>query len=100
MRPFLLFVAAIAFCLSAAASPAPTGLDAYLKKPEPVYRWEKTGEQTVDGCRVSDLHLVSQVWQGITWEHHLQIFRPEKLEHREFCTLYNTGGSGSEGNTQ
>jgi PhoPQ-activated pathogenicity-related protein len=43
---------------------------------------------------------VSQVWHGITWEHRLQIFRPEKLEYPQFCTLYNTGGSGSERNTQ
>jgi len=75
-------------------------LDAFLKKPEPAYRWEKRGEQEIDGCRVYDLHLVSQVWQGITWEHRLQIFRPEKLEHPEFCTLYNTGGSGSDSNAQ
>ena len=75
-------------------------LDAFLKKPEPAYRWEKRGEQEIDGCRIYDLHLVSQVWQGITWEHRLQIFRPEKLEHPEFCTLYNTGGSGSDSNTQ
>jgi len=81
------------------AGPARADLDEYLKRPEPAYRWEKRGEQTIDGCKVYDLHLVSQVWQGHTWEHRLQIFRPEKLEYPRFCALYNTGGAGSAGNT-
>ena len=72
----------------------------FFRKPEPAYRWEKRSEQEIDGCRVYDLHLVSQTWQGITWEHRLQIFRPERMQHPEFCALYNTGGSGSDANTQ
>lgn len=75
-------------------------LDAYLAKPEPAYRWEKRGEETRDGCTIYDLHLVSQTWQGMNWEHRLQIFRPAKLAHPRFCALYNTGGSGSESNTR
>jgi PhoPQ-activated pathogenicity-related protein len=75
-------------------------LDSFLKKPEPAYHWEKRGEQEIDGCRIDDLRLVSQTWQGIRWEHRLQIFRPDKLAHPEFCALYNTGGSGSEANTR
>src|SRR5690242_779824 len=75
-------------------------LNSFFKKPEPAYHWEKRGEQELDGCKIYDLHLVSQVWQGITWEHRIQIFRPENLDHPEFCTLYNTGGSGSDSNTQ
>ena len=51
-------------------------LQAYFKKPEPVYTWEKRGEETRDGCKIYDLHMVSQTWQGIVWEHRLQIFRP------------------------
>jgi len=82
------------------SAPAHADLDAFLKKPEPAYHWQKQGEQEIDGCKVYDLHLTSQVWQGITWEHRLQLFRPAKLEHPEFCALYNTGGSGSEGNTR
>jgi PhoPQ-activated pathogenicity-related protein len=94
LLPIALFVTA------SAAAPARADLDAYFRKPEPSYRWEKRGEQTVDGCKVYDLHLVSQVWQGITWEHRLQVVRPEKLDYPGFCTIYNTGGSGSSGNTQ
>ena len=81
------------------AIPGRADLAAYFAKPEPLYKWEKRGEQTSNGCKVYDLHLVSQEWQGIKWEHRLQVFYPEKIEHPEFCTIYNTGGSGSAGNT-
>src|SRR4051812_14090206 len=100
MRRLLLLAAAATLCVSAAAGPPKGGLDTYLKKPEPAYRWEKRGEQEIEGCKVYDLHLVSQVWQGITWEHRLLLYRPANLEHPEFCALYNTGGSGSEANNQ
>jgi PhoPQ-activated pathogenicity-related protein len=92
----LLLLAAVA---ALAPRPARADLDEYLKRPEPAYRWEKRGETTQDGVRIYDLFLVSQTWQGIVWEHRLQVFRPERLVHPEFCTVYNTGGSGSAGNT-
>src|SRR5262249_22131425 len=99
--PATLLVAAMAALLvGLTPNPAHADLDSFLKKPEPAYHWRKQGEQEIDGCKVYDLHLTSQVWQGITWEHRLQLFRPAKLEHPEFCALYNTGGSGSEGNTR
>lgn len=87
-------------CVFGIAVPAHADLDAYLKKPEPVYKWEKKGEQKMDGCTVYDLHLVSQTWQGIVWEHRLQIFRPDKVDYPNFCTVYNTGGGGSDTNTR
>jgi PhoPQ-activated pathogenicity-related protein len=92
------FVATVLTCIAPVAAHA--DLDTLLRQPEPVYHWEKRGEQEIDGGKLYDLHLTSQVWQGITWEHRLQIFRPAKLAHPEFCALYNTGGSGSEGNTR
>lgn len=76
------------------AGQARADLAAYLKKPEPAYRWEKRGEERADGGTIYDLHLVSQVWQGITWTHRVQIFRPDNIEHPHFCTLLNTGGNG------
>src|SRR5262245_30065246 len=83
----------LVFLAALGRSPARADLDSYLRKPEAAYRWEKRGEEVVDGCRVYDLHLVSQVWQGITWEHRIQVFRPEKLDFPRFCAIYNTGGS-------
>ncbi|MCW3094456.1 MAG: PhoPQ-activated pathogenicity-related protein [Chthonomonadaceae bacterium] len=76
--------------------PSRADLDSYLSKPEPVYKWEKTGEKKLDGGAVIDLHLVSQTWQGGVWQHRLVIFRPENPVRTDFCTLFNTGGNGSD----
>lgn len=95
MKQLLLILALFGLLLV----PAPRShadLDAYLKRPEPVYKWEKTGETKVQGCTIYDLHLVSQTWQGIVWEHHLQIYRVDNMAHPHFCALLNTGGSGSK----
>ncbi len=73
-------------------------LDSYFKKPEACFKWEKTGEQTVDGCKVVDLALTSQEWQGIEWKHRVTIARPEKIEFPKFCMILNTGGNGGRPN--
>lgn len=67
----------------------------YLRKPEPAYRWEKRGEQKADGVTIYDIHLVSQTWQGIVWQHRILYFVPDKLTYPNFCGLMNTGGNGS-----
>jgi PhoPQ-activated pathogenicity-related protein len=86
-------------CLNGAAR-ARADLNAYLKRPESVYRWEKRDQTEVNGVTVYDLHLVSQTWQGHVWEHRLQIFRPDELTYPHFCALLNTGGKGSQEETE
>jgi PhoPQ-activated pathogenicity-related protein len=80
----------------AATRTARADLDEYLAKPEPAYKWEKTNESTIAGCKVYELHLVSQEWQGKPWEHRLYLIKPEKLDHPGFCTIFNTGGRGAD----
>ncbi|MCX6380589.1 MAG: PhoPQ-activated protein PqaA family protein [Armatimonadetes bacterium] len=58
--------------------------------------WEKQGEKQVDGVTVTDLHLISQTWQGMIWEHRLMLFRPPNSTFPNFCTLLNTGGRGGD----
>src|SRR5581483_11339376 len=95
MRRFLApLVAAVALL---APSTARADLDEYLAQPEPSYKWEKRGEETVDGCKAYELYLVSQEWQGRPWEHRLYLVKPEKLDNPKFCILYNTGGHGGKG---
>ncbi len=48
----------------------------------------------VEGGTAYDLRLVSLEWQGLRWEHRLQVFRPERLSHPGFCGLVNTGEGG------
>ena len=72
-------------------------LAAYMAKPEPAYKWEKRGELKVEGGVGYDLHLVSQTWQGMNWEHRLILFIPDKPQYPHLCTLMNTGGNGGAG---
>ncbi len=74
-------------------------LQGYMKKPEPLYKWDKVSETRAEGGTVYELHLVSQEWQGHVWEHKLQIFRPDNLKYPHFCTLLNTGGNGGNSET-
>ncbi|HET6385972.1 MAG TPA: PhoPQ-activated protein PqaA family protein [Armatimonadota bacterium] len=87
----------VLFC--AVEQPAMADIGAYVRKPDPAFQWEQRGVQEIDGVRVYDLHLTSLVWQGITWEHRLQIFQPIHPDRPHFCSLYNTGGGGSAENT-
>lgn len=93
MRIALRLFPVLLVCLTASAQ---ADLKAYLSRPEAAYRWEKRGVHTVEGGKVYDLHLVSQTWQGITWDHRLQLYYPDQPRHAGFCTLLNTGGNGDE----
>jgi PhoPQ-activated pathogenicity-related protein len=97
-RRTFLFLGPLALT-AAASTPVRADLDEYLARPEPAYRWGKTSEQKLDGCTVTELQMTSQVWQGIPWEHKIQIFRPDAVKNPEFCAIYNTGGNGSAANT-
>ena len=90
-------VAAVAALLALGAPRAARAdLDAYLAKAEPLFKWEKKGQETISGCTAYDLRLVSQEWQGKPWEHRLVLVVPEKVEHPSLCTIFNTGGRGGK----
>jgi len=95
MRRFARLLLSALVLVSAAHLSARADLAQYLAKPEPVFSWKKNDEKTLTGGKVYDLHLVSQEWQGIRWEHRLQLFVPDKCDNPSLCTLMNTGGSGS-----
>src|SRR5580692_6513732 len=64
----------------------------YVKKPDDAFAWKlKEKKETPEGT-VYDLHLVSQVWQGITWEHQLQVYLPKGVKPTATMFLWNTGG--------
>ncbi|MBV9866646.1 MAG: hypothetical protein JO316_14925 [Abitibacteriaceae bacterium] len=94
--------------------PIPAGLDNYIARPEPVYKWEKMAKPTnqtgqanandlvaglAQGAQVTDIRLTSQEWQGQLWTHHVQIFRPAKLELPDTALVFVTYGGGSPGET-
>ena len=67
---------------------------AYVKKPKHAYKWEVRSKEKVADSMIYDLYLVSQTWQGIPWDHRLQLFYPDKVTYPHFCTVLNTGGNG------
>lgn len=102
--------------VQAAPMTIPTGLDNYLARPEPLYKWDKlkaapgaTGAASADvpdlvaglaqGASVTDLRVTSQAWQGHPWTHHVQVFRPAKLELPDTALIFVTYGEGSPGET-
>lgn len=64
----------------------------YVNRPDPAYSWEKLGEEKLPtGERIIKLHMTSQVWQGIKWEHELDIVLPSKLKNGSVVGLLITG---------
>lgn len=75
--------------------PARADLLEYVKKPDKVFSWKlKDKVETPDGT-VYDLHLVSQEWQGIRWEHQLQVFLPKGVKPNGTMFLWNQGGKAT-----
>ena len=79
------------------ADDIPDGLRNYVARPESVYRWEKREKITRGTSTIYDLHLVSQDWQGIVWEHQLQVYQPETAKPATTMLLWNQGGRASDG---
>jgi PhoPQ-activated pathogenicity-related protein len=78
--------------LVACGSAARADLAAYVKKHDPAFAWQLKAKTDRPDGTVYDLHLVSQVWEGITWEHQLQVYQPKGVKPRATMLLWNTGG--------
>lgn len=75
--------------------PARADLHEYVKKPEPAYSWKLKEKNTFPQGTIYELHLVSQEWQKIKWEHALVIYQPKDSKPRDVMFLWNTGGKPS-----
>src|SRR3954447_24966635 len=67
----------------------------YVKKPDPSFEWQLKGKLDHPQGDIYDLHLVSQTWQGIKWEHQLQVYVPKGVKPTETMFLWNQGGKSS-----
>jgi PhoPQ-activated pathogenicity-related protein len=70
-------------------------LPGYVGKVDPAFKWELKGKSDSPLGTVYDLTLVSQIWQGITWEHGLQVYVPTGVSPTATMFLWNQGGKPS-----
>jgi PhoPQ-activated pathogenicity-related protein len=83
--------------LLACAAPARASVIDYCKTPDKEFAWELKSKTEIDGGTVYNLHLVSQVWHDIKWEHELQVFLPKDVKPGATMFLYNQGGKSNAG---
>jgi PhoPQ-activated pathogenicity-related protein len=70
----------------------------YVAKPDPAFSWKLNDVKDAPQGKVYDLHLVSQVWEGIKWEHQIQVYEPKEIKFPDVVGLMITGGNaGAEG---
>ena len=96
-----LFVAAPAAGTRAAESVAiqdagsAVELARYAHAPDAAFGWELRGTSTTPEGRWFNALVTSQVWQGTTWRHPLNMFVPGKVEFPDTLVL-STAGFGRE----
>jgi PhoPQ-activated pathogenicity-related protein len=86
--------ATVTICL-ALVGPARADLFNYVKKPDDSFSWKLASKAELGAGTVYTLHLVSQNWQGIVWEHDLQVFLPKGVKPGSKMLLWNQGGKAS-----
>jgi len=99
-RRFLLF-ASVTALLCSSASAAETGLDRYVKKPDPTYAYSVVNKIPGEGYTMYVVDLTSQTWRKpsevdrTVWKHWLTIIKPDRVEHNTGY-LFITGGSTTD----
>ena len=71
----------------------PNALEKYVTAKDGSYKWTLEATDQTDRGRMHRLKLVSQTWQGITWQHRLLVLEPVRLAHEHQVLLFITGGS-------
>jgi PhoPQ-activated pathogenicity-related protein len=71
-------------------------LQRYVTADDPAYRWERVAQTSPqEGLVVHELRLISQVWQGITWQHRLRIITPRASNDASSLALLLVAGTGA-----
>ncbi len=71
----------------------------YIRRPDPAFKWRHVTTQRVERGRIYKLHFVSQVWEGIGWQHQLQIYEPNNVRYPNMTLIWVTGGGASKHTT-
>jgi len=66
----------------------------YVRRPDDAFCWRVRETHRLPDGVVYDLHLVSQVWQGIRWQHRILVHCPSELGASSSVLLRISGGHG------
>jgi PhoPQ-activated pathogenicity-related protein len=75
---------------------ARAGLEDYVRKPDPAFAWVQVSNHDTPLGKIISLKLTSQLWQGITWTHGLQVYEPREVTYPDTVLLYITGGANGQ----
>ena len=81
-----------ALLLAFGVSAARADLFEYVKKSEPAFTWKLKEKIDHPDGTIYDLQLTSQTWQGMNWEHALQVYVPKEAVPSTTMFLWNQGG--------
>lgn len=68
------------------------GLEDYVKREDPSFKWSVRPGDRVEGQAWTDLDLTSQTWRGIPWTHRIRIYEPGHVENPGAMVLVIAGG--------
>jgi PhoPQ-activated pathogenicity-related protein len=86
---------ALGFTLTPSRAEIPKELTDYVARAEPSFTWKKGEVTDSPKGKVYNISLISQTWQGIPWEHALQIVVPTGVNPQATMLLWNQGGKPS-----
>jgi len=76
------------------ASTARADLESYVKAKDDCFAWKIHRSNEVPGQGSTHIvHLTSQLWQGIAWQHWIDVIRPERVTRPDHALLVISGGS-------
>ena len=92
IMPTMVLLVTVAAIAAAAAPARATPLDDYVAIPDPSYSWSVADKSSLPGgVTLHQLELTSQTWQGILWQHRLQVAVPSGGPQRRTVLMYITG---------
>src|SRR5688572_10602192 len=89
----------LGLCLILLGAPAAANADltSYVQRPEADFKWQLVETKSSEAGTVYNLKFTSQKWQGIGWEHQLQVYQRKDVSPDGAMLVFNTGGSANAG---
>jgi len=93
-------VSRYALALLVLAAPAAQGdLFDYLALQDDSFAWTLEDTEATPAGNILSVHMTSQIWQDITWEHEIRIYEPANVECSDVMGMLITGGEPSDSET-